>query len=414
LSSATIPLIRAAAEGDAEVVRDLLASGADVNACTPKGETTLMRAAFFGHADVVRVLLSAGADVRMKDRSGLTATDWAVRRGFDDIARLLKNPPPADRVLPTKNVQEDKARLAALEELRRRKAEVTKRRAEAAAGKPAEEEAIRKEEHERREAAEAKREADELVRIKAREELQRKVDESRRRVEEETRKKSTEGVRGDVGDGRNTEPAGLASALESTRNKSPEGSGIKRCPKCNTIYKSDILAYCSYDSARLVSEDGPAFTDAAKPHAPETDSTTMIRPWVLVLVALTFLGGGLAGQVINNFFLDATPVAPAPAQIALTNVPQNQPVTDGALKGKEVKLPIPEYPEEARSIGISGEITVAVIVNKKGDVISARPLEGHPLLQAAAVKAAREAKFSSEKLAGGRAKVSGTITYTFR
>ena len=73
LSSTTIPLIRAAAEGDAGAVRDLLAGGADVNASTMKGETALMRAAFFGHAEVVRLLLQAGADVGMKDGFDLTA-----------------------------------------------------------------------------------------------------------------------------------------------------------------------------------------------------------------------------------------------------------------------------------------------------------------------------------------------------
>ncbi|HEX9424685.1 MAG TPA: energy transducer TonB, partial [Pyrinomonadaceae bacterium] len=59
-------------------------------------------------------------------------------------------------------------------------------------------------------------------------------------------------------------------------------------------------------------------------------------------------------------------------------------------------------------------VTVAVLVNKQGLVISAWALNGHPLLKGAAVMAARKAKFSPEKLADHGSKVSGTITYTFK
>ncbi|HEV7475925.1 MAG TPA: energy transducer TonB [Pyrinomonadaceae bacterium] len=52
-------------------------------------------------------------------------------------------------------------------------------------------------------------------------------------------------------------------------------------------------------------------------------------------------------------------------------------------------------------------------VDENGNAIAAQAISGHPLLQAAAVVAARSAKFSTTKLAGQPVKVSGTISYTF-
>jgi len=54
-----------------------------------------------------------------------------------------------------------------------------------------------------------------------------------------------------------------------------------------------------------------------------------------------------------------------------------------------------------------------VIVDEQGNVISARAISGHPLLQAAAVAAARQAKFQPTFLMGEPVKVNGVITYNF-
>ena len=137
------------------------------------------------------------------------------------VADYLKTLRRLTEYFPQEKYKRHKARRDALENAQK-KAEVTKRRAEAAADKPAEEEAIRKEEHERREAAEAKRRR-RMVRIKAREELQRRVEESRERVEEETVRIQRRGAGRCRGRKKNG-AGGLAPALESTRNESPEGS----------------------------------------------------------------------------------------------------------------------------------------------------------------------------------------------
>ena len=58
-------------------------------------------------------------------------------------------------------------------------------------------------------------------------------------------------------------------------------------------------------------------------------------------------------------------------------------------------------------------VTVQVVIDENGDVISARAVSGHPLLQPAAVQAARKAKFPPAKLSGQTVKVIGLIAYSF-
>lgn len=58
-------------------------------------------------------------------------------------------------------------------------------------------------------------------------------------------------------------------------------------------------------------------------------------------------------------------------------------------------------------------MVVEVTVDEEGYVISARAISGHPLLQQAAVKAARQARFAPTRLSGKPVKVRGVITYNF-
>jgi protein TonB len=76
-------------------------------------------------------------------------------------------------------------------------------------------------------------------------------------------------------------------------------------------------------------------------------------------------------------------------------------------------LPKPQYPPVARVAKASGTVIVQVTVDESGNVVSAHAVSGHPLLQAAAVAAARSAKFSPTKLSGQPVKVNGIIQYNF-
>ena len=70
-------LIIASNKGHLDVVRELLARGANANAAFNTGATPLIQASWQGHVDVVRVLLAAGADKRHVTNNGATATSVA-------------------------------------------------------------------------------------------------------------------------------------------------------------------------------------------------------------------------------------------------------------------------------------------------------------------------------------------------
>ena len=89
------------------------------------------------------------------------------------------------------------------------------------------------------------------------------------------------------------------------------------------------------------------------------------------------------------------------------------PISGGVLNGKAVHLVTPPYPAIARSAHASGSVQVQVLIDENGSVISAHAVSGHPLLQAAAVAAARASKFTPTKLSGQPVKVNGVIIYNF-
>lgn len=88
-------------------------------------------------------------------------------------------------------------------------------------------------------------------------------------------------------------------------------------------------------------------------------------------------------------------------------------ISGGVLNGKALSLPTPAYPPIARAAHAAGTVVVQVLIDEEGNVVSAKAVSGHPLLQAASVAAAREAKFSPTRLEGEPVKVTGVIQYNF-
>ncbi|HEX5704026.1 MAG TPA: TonB family protein [Pyrinomonadaceae bacterium] len=88
-------------------------------------------------------------------------------------------------------------------------------------------------------------------------------------------------------------------------------------------------------------------------------------------------------------------------------------IEGGVLNGKATSLPLPVYPDIARAARAGGAVTVQIAVDEQGNVVSARPISGHPLLQGAATTAARQAKFSPTFLQGQPVSVSGQLVYSF-
>lgn len=79
----------AAAEGRSEVSKILLAAGSHVDARDKDGKTPLIHAARKGNVDVVQILLANGADVNASSRNGATALSEAEDAPREGVVRLL-------------------------------------------------------------------------------------------------------------------------------------------------------------------------------------------------------------------------------------------------------------------------------------------------------------------------------------
>lgn len=88
-------------------------------------------------------------------------------------------------------------------------------------------------------------------------------------------------------------------------------------------------------------------------------------------------------------------------------------ISKGVVNGSAISLPKPPYPPAAKAVRAAGTVSVQVTIDENGNVISASAAGGHPLLQSAAVQAARQAKFKPTLLSGTPVKVTGIITYNF-
>jgi ankyrin repeat protein len=83
-------LYEAAQKGQAEVVRVLLARGADVNRGNSQGRTPIQAAALGGREEVFIVLLRAGADIRWRENLNAGTTLMAACiQGHLGVTRLL-------------------------------------------------------------------------------------------------------------------------------------------------------------------------------------------------------------------------------------------------------------------------------------------------------------------------------------
>lgn len=119
-------------------------------------------------------------------------------------------------------------------------------------------------------------------------------------------------------------------------------------------------------------------------------------------------GGTLGASQKPVVVMEGEPPAKQPAP-----KPLMRPISGGVLNGKALSLPAPEYPEMAKRMRSTGLVTVEVVIDVNGKVISAKATGGTSVLQQAAVKAAYLARFSPTTLSGQPVKVSGIINYNF-
>lgn len=105
--------------------------------------------------------------------------------------------------------------------------------------------------------------------------------------------------------------------------------------------------------------------------------------------------------------------APSPTPRVSPSPANNQNVNVGIINSRATSLPKPAYPPIARQQNVSGQVSVSVVVDENGNVLSAKAVAGHPLLRSAAESAARQSRFNPVKIGNQNVRASGTIVYSF-
>ncbi len=117
-----------------------------------------------------------------------------------------------------------------------------------------------------------------------------------------------------------------------------------------------------------------------------------------------------------------TDFTPTRATLKVTEIGENEdstsgggaaPLEVGELNAKATSLPKPVVSEEMKRLKAKGRITVRVIVDESGKVVSAQAQNGIHVLREAAEAAARDATFAPLVKDGITLRFTGTLTYDF-
>ena len=387
--SYSLPLTNAVTSGDEQAVSALLANGADVNETTGGGQTALILAVIFGRTNLIKLLMKAGADPQLRDNLGLNAVEWAQRRGLTEVVAILTNGPqestPPKRIViplgePDKTAS-DKSTTKREEESKESVSDAEKSLRWIAGFK------------QRLQEQELRR----LNRNEPPPQPPPSVVEPEPAAELETPPEpepepETALVRSVTPPPRILTPPPTTPAKSGTR---------KRCPQCNAIYNSDLLAYCAHHIVPLVDADEPIFSDPPKSNPPLF--------WILLIITLA--GSIVAGSLITTYLYKSRQAAARIAAEQNRPVQKGTPELGGELVGKSVLLPEAECPVKGPE-PVPGTVTVRVMVDKNGQVYWARGAGGDWLMRGCATEAAMKSTFVPEKLRGREAE--GTITYTFK
>jgi TonB family protein len=431
MNRSNISLTRAVTDGDAATVQALVAAGSDVNTTASGGQTPLILAILFRRTQILSLLLEAGADPLLPDSLGLNALDWAQRKGFAEGLKLLTQRQTAKQQTPP--ITPSTERTPPGESL---SSQMEKQGTRLSTGSS---QPVSSDEKSRRWLAGFKRRIEEEASHRVKE-VQPAPTPPTTKIEATPKNElppvvvnespvhasptvpplisSPEPVANvqtdtsQLKDQPYTAPAislvvppadvARSEPPRPTIRTPPVSNSRKRCPKCNAVYDSELLAYCAVDMTPLVAADEPV---AASP--PKTASMPLI--WLLVVFTGIVVAGVTYLMMPNLMIERNAPSATSPTPALSV---KELPLVAGGLSGKQLDVPAPEYPASARSDNVSGTVTIRVTVDKKGRVIAVKVVEGDWRLRQAAIAAAKKATFSPEKLMGRGA--VGTIAYTFK
>lgn len=135
---------------------------------------------------------------------------------------------------------------------------------------------------------------------------------------------------------------------------------------------------------------------------------------------LLFDGGGSLHIRMKVRYTD---YAEARATLKVTEIGEDEngtagnagaPIEGGVLNSKAVSLPQPKLTEEAKRQKQSGKVTVRVIVDENGKVVSAKAMNGPAVLREIAEEAARQATFKPTTQDGIVVRVTGDLIFDLK
>jgi len=121
------------------------------------------------------------------------------------------------------------------------------------------------------------------------------------------------------------------------------------------------------------------------------------------------VGDGTGSTPVVEMVEPPPPPPPAPKP----DPPKVVNLSHGVIKGNAISLPKPLYSQIAKQMRLQGDVTVQVLIDESGNVVSAKAVSGHPVLIPEVLRVARQARFKPTTLSGQPVKVSGMITYSF-
>ena len=460
MNPATRSFLRAAAEGDTNLIRALLAQGTDVNSKNAAGQTALMLASAFGHLPVVELLLAAGAERELQDDLGLSAIDWS--NNYTSIGDLIAAPPKIETAPTTESVAPVEPPPVISEELetpeptesidRSRRGlgglagAILRDKAVIVTNNPPPTEAVKVSTAEDLKAdfkgeqptvlptpalnpssqiiaAKHERDADlpVLPPQDAIPPLERQPEPAVLSPGEEApaipslftprRRILSPLPEDDIPD----LPPTYETKVEATTTDDDTLAGAERddtaAPGTRSLSPGRIFEVQQAEKQRPV-------PNKVKVDLPTFDSIHHRTPRpILWLLIILFVGiGAFGGYRLSNYLFEkqnnqSTKETTAPQAQPLAAPIKLGPVVGGNLAGMGLLIPDANYPPSGKIP--YGSVTVNVWVDQKGKVASARATDGDKSLRAAAEEAARRAAFSPEKLHDKGRYVVGTITYSF-
>jgi len=123
--------------------------------------------------------------------------------------------------------------------------------------------------------------------------------------------------------------------------------------------------------------------------------------------------GGQVGGVIGGI-LSSVPSAAAVPKLALPPPPKRIRVSQGVTEGRLIQKIEPKYPPLALSARIQGQVVLAAIISKAGEIQNLVLVSGHPLLVPAALAAVKQWRYRPFLLNGEPVEVETTITVNFQ